>query len=83
MKKPDKPAIVARMPKQLVRQLDKASRASGRSRSAEIVQRLLESFSSSEAPTSAPSRAASGAPKTARGAAAQQVKPLREVTHAG
>lgn len=90
MKKPDKsaavaapkPAIVARMPVKLVRQLDKACKAARRSRSAEIVCRLQESFSASIAPTSAPSVAAACGAQTAPAEAAQQVKKLREVTHA-
>lgn len=93
MKKAKKvaPAIVARMPRVLVRRLDKASRENGRSRSAEIVQRLLDSFAASVAPTVAPPAGAEPAAaavstvvtgKGAQGRARAQVTAPREVTNA-
>lgn len=88
MKRPENKPVVARMPKALVKQLDVAGKKAGRSRSAEIVARLRQSFLDA-VPTVAPVVAAVAAgaqsavgPQVADAPAGKQVKALREVAHA-
>ncbi len=55
MKKDDKQAILAaRVPKALVRQLDRAAKRSDRTRSAELRVRLEESFAATAQPSKVP-----------------------------